>query len=68
MDNHNEGTSDRFLDMAAKVAGEDYAAAFEDTLNCCLSCDLFAWNCGRVTCLLKTDPVRCGGPYRRHRR
>ena len=54
-----------FIESMSAEADEEYGAAFDEALNGCLNCDLFAWLDEQVSCRMDTDPVRCGGPYRR---
>ena len=61
----NSSTQDGFIESMSAKADQEYEAAFDKTLNGCLKCDLFAWLDDQVSCRMDTDPVQCGGPYRR---
>jgi hypothetical protein len=54
-----------FIESMSSKADEEYEAAFDETLDSCLKCDLFAWQDESVVCRMNRDPVQCGGPYRR---
>jgi hypothetical protein len=65
---HNELPHDRFIESLSAEADEEYEAAFDSTMDGCLTCDLFAWLDETVSCRMNTDPIHCGGPYRRVKR
>ena len=65
---HDVPPRNGFIETMLAEVDEQYEAAFDRTLDSCLMCDLFAWLDETVSCRLNTDPVQCGGPYRRVKR